>query len=146
MINVVDEYGYSKFVKTMEKGFNTGLDEKLKTNKGHIETFVVQMISEDWTNRTQGFAVVEIQDTKEGLRGTIRKLWLNIDEFGDKTDEYAMALIVNTVNIIREHCAELISAVADDDSVDYFLHAGFTVKNKGRKNADGKRIGIQLVF
>ena len=57
-----------------------------------------------------------------------------------------MALIVNTVNAIREHGAELISAVADEDSVDYLVNSGFDVKTKGRKGPDGKRIGIQLVF
>lgn len=146
MIKIVDEYGYEQFVSMIGEGFDTGLNEKLKPKKGHVETFVVQMISEDWTNRTQGFAIVEIQDKKDVLCGTIRKLWINTDEFGDHADEYSMALIINTVNIIREHGAEIISAVSDDDSVDYFLHAGFETKNKGRKNADGKRIGIQLTF
>ena len=89
---------------------------------------------------------MEIQDKKDGLRGTIRKLWINGAEFGDHADEYAMVLIVNTVNAIREHGAELISAVADEDSVGYLVNSGFDVKNKGRKGADGKRIGIQLVF
>ena len=80
------------------------------------------------------------------MRGTIRKLWINDGEFCDNADEYAMALIVNTVNAIREHGAELISATADDASVDYLVNSGFDIKNKGRKGADGKRIGIQLVF
>lgn len=146
MINFIDENGYSDFVSMISEGFDTGLPEKMKIGKGHVETFIVQMVSEDWTDRTQGFAVVEIQDKKDGLCGTIRKLWINDGEFGDNADEYAMALIVNTVNAIREHGAEFISATADDASVDYFVNSGFDIKNKGRKGADGKRIGIQLAF
>ena len=146
MINFIDENGYSDFVSMISEGFDTGLPEKMKIGNGHVETFIIQMVSEDWTDRTQGFAVVEIQDKKDGLRGTIRKLWINDGEFSDHADEYAMALIVNTVNAIREHGAELISAVADEDSVNYLVNSGFAVKNKGRKGADGKRIGIQLAF
>lgn len=146
MINFIDEGCYSDFVSMIDKGLDTGLSEKMKISKDHVETFIVQMVSEDWTDRTQGFAVVEIQDKKDGLHGTIRKLWINNGEFSDNADEYAMALIVNTVNAIREHGAELISAVADEDSVDYLVNSGFDIKNKGRKGTDGKRIGIQLVF
>lgn len=146
MINFIDEDGYEDFVTMMEDGFDTGLESKFKPKKNHVETFIVQMISEDWTNRTQGFAIVEIQEKPDGLCGTIRKLWINNDEFADDADEYAIALIVNTVNMIRDHGAELIAAAADEDSVDYLTNAGFAMKNKGRKNADGKRVGIQLVF